>query len=67
MVMLFYRSIVIITSKGRLVTKGPWTKILEKLGAEKNVKLKGNLHCRGVVSVMIVCIVPRLVRLSRSA
>ncbi|MGH0174331.1 UNVERIFIED_CONTAM: hypothetical protein FKN15_067922 [Acipenser sinensis] len=36
-------SIVIITSKGRLVTKGPWTKILEKLGAEKNVKLKDKL------------------------
>ncbi|KAG9266537.1 cell migration-inducing and hyaluronan-binding protein [Astyanax mexicanus] len=36
-------SIVMITSKGKLVTKGPWTKILEKLGAEQNVKLKDKL------------------------
>ncbi|XP_023669607.2 cell migration-inducing and hyaluronan-binding protein [Paramormyrops kingsleyae] len=36
-------SIVMITSKGRLVTKGPWTKILQQLGAEKNVKLKDKL------------------------
>uniref|UniRef100_A0A8C4T0Z0 hyaluronoglucosaminidase n=1 Tax=Erpetoichthys calabaricus TaxID=27687 RepID=A0A8C4T0Z0_ERPCA len=36
-------SIVMMTSKGRLITKGPWTKVLEKLGAEKNVKLKEKL------------------------
>uniref|UniRef100_A0A8B9K669 hyaluronoglucosaminidase n=1 Tax=Astyanax mexicanus TaxID=7994 RepID=A0A8B9K669_ASTMX len=34
---------LMITSKGKLVTKGPWTKILEKLGAEQNVKLKDKL------------------------
>uniref|UniRef100_A0A8B9K3Q1 hyaluronoglucosaminidase n=1 Tax=Astyanax mexicanus TaxID=7994 RepID=A0A8B9K3Q1_ASTMX len=38
-----YYAIVMITSKGKLVTKGPWTKILEKLGAEQNVKLKDKL------------------------
>uniref|UniRef100_A0A8C7R076 Cell migration inducing hyaluronidase 1 n=1 Tax=Oncorhynchus mykiss TaxID=8022 RepID=A0A8C7R076_ONCMY len=35
-------SIVIITSKGRLVTRGPWTRILELLGADKTLKLRGN-------------------------
>ncbi|KAJ8393076.1 hypothetical protein AAFF_G00067590 [Aldrovandia affinis] len=36
-------SIVLMTSKGRLVTRGPWTKILEYLGADKSVKLKDKL------------------------
>ncbi|KAL1007492.1 hypothetical protein UPYG_G00087520 [Umbra pygmaea] len=36
-------SIVIITSKGRLVTRGPWTAILESLGAEKTFRLKEKL------------------------
>lgn len=36
------RSVVLITSKGRLVTKGSWTKVLERLGADKSIKLKGN-------------------------
>ncbi|KAF4083044.1 hypothetical protein AMELA_G00135530 [Ameiurus melas] len=36
-------SIVMITSKGKLVTRGPWTKTLEKLGADPNVKLKDKL------------------------
>ncbi|KAM4602789.1 cell migration-inducing and hyaluronan-binding protein [Polymixia lowei] len=36
-------SIVIMTSKGRLVTRGPWTKVLETLGAGKIVKLKDKL------------------------
>ncbi|XP_068174861.1 cell migration-inducing and hyaluronan-binding protein-like [Antennarius striatus] len=36
-------SIVLITSKGRLVTRGPWIKVLERLGAEKNIKLKDKL------------------------
>lgn len=35
------RSVVLITSKGRLVTKGSWTKVLERLGADKSIKLKG--------------------------
>ncbi|KAM3877484.1 cell migration-inducing and hyaluronan-binding protein [Diretmus argenteus] len=36
-------SIVIMTSKGRLVTRGPWTKVMERLGAGKSVKLKDKL------------------------
>ncbi|XP_018619429.2 cell migration-inducing and hyaluronan-binding protein isoform X2 [Scleropages formosus] len=36
-------SVVMITSKGRLVTKGPWTKVLEQLGADKNIRLKEKL------------------------
>uniref|UniRef100_UPI0037E761A8 cell migration-inducing and hyaluronan-binding protein-like n=1 Tax=Semicossyphus pulcher TaxID=241346 RepID=UPI0037E761A8 len=36
-------SIVLLTSKGRLVTRGSWTKVLERLGAEKNTKLKDKL------------------------
>ncbi|XP_045929973.1 cell migration-inducing and hyaluronan-binding protein [Micropterus dolomieu] len=36
-------SIVIITSKGRLVTRGSWTKVLERLGADKSIKLKDKL------------------------
>nr|XP_061819850.1 cell migration-inducing and hyaluronan-binding protein-like isoform X1 [Nerophis lumbriciformis] len=36
-------SIVLMTSKGRLVTKGPWTKVLERLGASANIKLKDKL------------------------
>ncbi|RXN25610.1 cell migration-inducing and hyaluronan-binding [Labeo rohita] len=36
-------SVVLITSKGKLVTRGPWTKILETLGADQTVKLKDKL------------------------
>ncbi|XP_062869588.1 cell migration-inducing and hyaluronan-binding protein-like [Trichomycterus rosablanca] len=36
-------SIVMITSKGKLVTRGAWTKVLERLGADPNVKLKDKL------------------------
>ncbi|KAK2853368.1 hypothetical protein Q5P01_006029 [Channa striata] len=36
-------SIVVMTSKGRLVTKGPWTKVLERLGADKSIKLNEKL------------------------
>ncbi|KAG9341336.1 hypothetical protein JZ751_019440 [Albula glossodonta] len=36
-------SIVLVSSKGRLVSRGPWTKVLELLGADKNVKLKEKL------------------------
>uniref|UniRef100_A0A8C5EIZ0 hyaluronoglucosaminidase n=1 Tax=Gouania willdenowi TaxID=441366 RepID=A0A8C5EIZ0_GOUWI len=40
-------SIVLMTSKGRLITRGPWIKVLEKLGAEKGVKLKDKLVFAG--------------------
>ncbi|XP_035317838.1 cell migration-inducing and hyaluronan-binding protein isoform X1 [Cricetulus griseus] len=33
-------SIILMASKGRYVTRGPWTKVLEKLGADKGLKLK---------------------------
>ncbi|XP_008638292.1 PREDICTED: cell migration-inducing and hyaluronan-binding protein isoform X1 [Corvus brachyrhynchos] len=33
-------SIVLVTSKGRLISRGPWTKILEKLGAGEGFRLK---------------------------
>uniref|UniRef100_A0A7N8XAR1 hyaluronoglucosaminidase n=1 Tax=Mastacembelus armatus TaxID=205130 RepID=A0A7N8XAR1_9TELE len=36
-------SIVLMTSKGRLVTRGSWAKVLERLGADKNIKLKDKL------------------------
>ncbi|KAI4830096.1 hypothetical protein KUCAC02_001749, partial [Chaenocephalus aceratus] len=36
-------SIVLITSKGRLLTRGPWTKVLERLGADKSIKLKDKM------------------------
>lgn len=36
-------SIVIVTSKGRLVTKGAWTKALERLGVDTTLKLKDKL------------------------
>ncbi|KAK1798023.1 hypothetical protein P4O66_000525 [Electrophorus voltai] len=36
-------SIVLVTSKGKLFTRGPWTKVLERLGADQNVKLKDKL------------------------
>ncbi|KTF94682.1 hypothetical protein cypCar_00015106, partial [Cyprinus carpio] len=36
-------SVVLITSKGKLVTRGPWTKILVTLGADQTVKLKDKL------------------------
>ncbi|XP_048119132.1 cell migration-inducing and hyaluronan-binding protein [Alosa alosa] len=36
-------TIVLITSKGRLVTRGPWTKALERIGADPNVKLKDKM------------------------
>ncbi|XP_037549279.1 cell migration-inducing and hyaluronan-binding protein-like [Nematolebias whitei] len=34
------RSIVLMTTKGRMVPRGSWTKVLEKLGASKSTKLK---------------------------
>uniref|UniRef100_A0A8C5M721 hyaluronoglucosaminidase n=1 Tax=Leptobrachium leishanense TaxID=445787 RepID=A0A8C5M721_9ANUR len=36
-------SIVVIVSKGRLYSKGPWTKVLGKLGAGTDIKLKDKL------------------------
>lgn len=30
-----------MASKGRYITRGPWTRVLEKLGADKGLKLKG--------------------------
>lgn len=36
-------SVILITSKGKLVTRGPWTKVLETIGAEQSVKLKDKL------------------------
>nr|XP_048291217.1 cell migration-inducing and hyaluronan-binding protein [Myodes glareolus] len=33
-------SIVLMASKGRYVTRGHWTRVLEKLGADKGLKLK---------------------------
>ncbi|XP_027871268.1 cell migration-inducing and hyaluronan-binding protein isoform X1 [Xiphophorus couchianus] len=36
-------SIVLVTSKGRLVTEGSWTKVLERLGANKIITLKEKL------------------------
>lgn len=36
------RSVVLITSKGKLVTRGPWTKVLQTIGVDQSVKLKGN-------------------------
>lgn len=36
-------SIVLVTSKGRLVTRGSWIKVLERLGADKGIKLKDKL------------------------
>ncbi|XP_053275095.1 cell migration-inducing and hyaluronan-binding protein [Pleuronectes platessa] len=36
-------SIVLMTSKGRLITRGSWTKVLERLGADKSIKLKDKL------------------------
>ncbi|XP_045142328.1 cell migration-inducing and hyaluronan-binding protein isoform X3 [Echinops telfairi] len=33
-------SIVLMASKGRYISRGPWTRVLEKLGAEKGLKLK---------------------------
>ncbi|XP_026233838.1 cell migration-inducing and hyaluronan-binding protein [Anabas testudineus] len=36
-------SIILMTSKGRLATRGPWTKVLERLGADKSIKLKDKL------------------------
>lgn len=34
-------SIVLMASKGRYISRGPWTRVLEKLGADKGLKLKG--------------------------
>ncbi|KAF2977706.1 hypothetical protein EK904_007674 [Melospiza melodia maxima] len=33
-------SIVLVTSKGRFISRGPWTKVLEKLGAGEGFRLK---------------------------
>lgn len=37
-----FSSIVLVTSKGRFISRGPWTKVLEKLGAGEGFRLKGN-------------------------
>lgn len=36
-----HSSIVLMASKGRYVSRGPWTRVLEKLGADRGLKLKG--------------------------
>ncbi|KAM6943286.1 cell migration-inducing and hyaluronan-binding protein [Xenentodon cancila] len=36
-------SVILMTSKGRLVTRGAWTKVLEILGAKTSVKLRDKL------------------------
>lgn len=36
-------SIILMTSKGRLVTRGSWTKVLERLGAQNGFKLKDKM------------------------
>ncbi|XP_020497083.1 cell migration-inducing and hyaluronan-binding protein [Labrus bergylta] len=36
-------TIVLLTSKGRLVTRGSWTRVLERLGADRSIKLKDKL------------------------
>ncbi|XP_072554374.1 cell migration-inducing and hyaluronan-binding protein-like isoform X1 [Paramormyrops kingsleyae] len=36
-------SIVLVSSKGQRVTRGRWTKVLEDLGADRNVRLKEKL------------------------
>uniref|UniRef100_A0A2K5CXS1 hyaluronoglucosaminidase n=1 Tax=Aotus nancymaae TaxID=37293 RepID=A0A2K5CXS1_AOTNA len=33
-------SIVLMVSKGRYISRGPWTRVLEKLGADRGLKLK---------------------------
>lgn len=48
----FSSSVVLVTSKGRLVTRGAWTKALETLGADKGIKLKGN--CNYSISVGVL-------------
>lgn len=37
-------SIVLMASKGRYISRGPWTRVLEKLGADKGLKLKGKVR-----------------------
>uniref|UniRef100_A0A3P9J8H9 hyaluronoglucosaminidase n=1 Tax=Oryzias latipes TaxID=8090 RepID=A0A3P9J8H9_ORYLA len=41
------RSIVLMTSKGHLGTRGGWTKVLERLGVNKSIKLKDKLALVG--------------------
>uniref|UniRef100_A0A8C0WJR7 G8 domain-containing protein n=1 Tax=Castor canadensis TaxID=51338 RepID=A0A8C0WJR7_CASCN len=36
-------SIILMASKGKYITRGPWTRVLEKLGADKGLKLKEKL------------------------
>ncbi|XP_074522992.1 cell migration-inducing and hyaluronan-binding protein isoform X1 [Halichoeres trimaculatus] len=43
-------TIVLLTSKGRLATKGAWTKVLERLGVNKGYKLKEKLAFVGYKS-----------------
>lgn len=43
-------SIVLMASKGRYVSRGPWTRVLEKLGADKGFKLKGEGFGLGFLS-----------------
>ncbi|KFP87173.1 Protein KIAA1199, partial [Apaloderma vittatum] len=40
-------SIVLVTSKGRFISRGPWTKVLEKLGAEEGFRLKEKMSFVG--------------------
>ena len=41
----WFSSIVLMASKGRYTSRGPWTRVLEKLGAHKGLKLKGKDSC----------------------
>ncbi|XP_012867299.1 PREDICTED: cell migration-inducing and hyaluronan-binding protein [Dipodomys ordii] len=40
-------SIVLMVSKGRYTTRGPWTRVLEKLGADKGLRLKEKMALVG--------------------
>ncbi|XP_069867599.1 cell migration-inducing and hyaluronan-binding protein isoform X3 [Dipodomys merriami] len=40
-------SIVLMVSKGRHTTRGPWTRVLEKLGADKGLRLKEKMALVG--------------------
>lgn len=47
-------SIVLMASRGRYVSRGPWTRVLEKLGADEGIRLKGKGFGQGWMRVSVL-------------
>uniref|UniRef100_A0A8C9TLN6 Cell migration inducing hyaluronidase 1 n=1 Tax=Scleropages formosus TaxID=113540 RepID=A0A8C9TLN6_SCLFO len=52
----WFKSIVMMTSKGHLFSRGRWTKVIAELGAEKDFRLKGSAFTEIHVEKVHYCV-----------